>query len=377
MKGAINDSTKQKIGDYYQFLIALKDCFEMEDGEELQIETNGDVTVLNSEVGCFQKEIKHHLNNKKLFDRDIEFWKTLANWYEEYNRFANFSKLILYTTSSIEYDSCFCDWNNIDKHEKLNLLRNIGSVIKTNEKTFRKQYNRIFNNNYNENHLLEILSKFFIESSKPSIDGISNEFSKHIRYIPEENRDFYIAALHGQLLQKVLKKPYTWKITKEEFDKMVQIEAKNWIESDSIDMPCDYALVDLPQGERKKYEQKKFVYAIRDIQYDDMIPSAISDYWKTNCTITKYFINNPTYIDNVELYQNDLKKRLEYEKSAIYIDAEGMNDDEKIKIAKKFYSKTMAKKAEDFRSIKHNQDFFQRGIIHIIVEETNFKWKVD
>ena len=99
MKGAINDSTKQKIGDYYQFLIALKDCFEMEDGEELQIETNGDVTVLNSEVGCFQKEIKHHLNNKKLFDRDIEFWKTLANWYEEYNRFANFSKFIICITS--------------------------------------------------------------------------------------------------------------------------------------------------------------------------------------------------------------------------------------------------------------------------------------
>ena len=32
--------------------------------------------------------------------------------------------------------------------------------------------------------------------------------------------------------------------------------------------------------------------------------------------------------------------------------------------------------ANDFGSIIRNQGYFQRGIIHNIVEETDFKWKV-
>lgn len=377
MQTAINDSTKQRIGDYYQFLIALKDCFEMKSGQTLQIETNGDVTVLNGKSGCFQKEIKHHLNEKNLSDRDIDFWKTLANWYAEYERIASFSKLILYTTSSINQNSPFYDWNNIDKFEKLKRLEKIGSINKTNEKTFRKEYNRIFNNNYNEIHLLEILDKFIIESSKATIDGISKEFTDYIAYIPNNNRDFFISYLHGRLVRKVLDYPYNWEITKEEFDEMVQVATKKWVDPDTIEMPCDYARVSLPQDEKVKHELKTFVSAIRDIDHDEMIPKAISDYWKTNCTINKYFKDNPMYLDDIELYQDNLKERLEYEKSAIKYDVEGKNDDEKIKIAKRFYDTTMAKKADDFASIKHNQDFFQRGIIHIIVDEKGFKWRID
>jgi len=32
--------------------------------------------------------------------------------------------------------------------------------------------------------------------------------------------------------------------------------------------------------------------------------------------------------------------------------------------------------AKDFGTIIPNQDFFQHGIIHNIVDETDFKWKV-
>lgn len=43
MTRAVNDATLQKAGDIYQYLIALRDCFELNDGDTLQIETNGDV----------------------------------------------------------------------------------------------------------------------------------------------------------------------------------------------------------------------------------------------------------------------------------------------------------------------------------------------
>ena len=51
MTRAINDATLNKAGDIYQYLIALRDCFELNDGDILQIEVNGDVSIINDEIG--------------------------------------------------------------------------------------------------------------------------------------------------------------------------------------------------------------------------------------------------------------------------------------------------------------------------------------
>lgn len=63
MTRAVNDATLQKAGDIYQYLIALRDCFELNDGDTLQIETNGDVSIINDVGGRFQREVKHHFGN--------------------------------------------------------------------------------------------------------------------------------------------------------------------------------------------------------------------------------------------------------------------------------------------------------------------------
>lgn len=101
MARAVNDATLQKAGDIYQYLIALKDCFDLADGDTLQIETNGDVSIINDMGGRFQKEVKHHVGKSFISDRDIDFWKTLANWYVDYERVKNFSSYILSTTATI------------------------------------------------------------------------------------------------------------------------------------------------------------------------------------------------------------------------------------------------------------------------------------
>lgn len=170
MTRAINDATSQKAGDIYQYLIALRDCFELNDGDTLQIETTGDVSIINDMGGRFQKEVKHHIGNKSISDRDIDFWKTLANWYIDYERVKTFSNFILSTTATIQCDSPFYSWNNIKKTEKLKRLKVIGAISKENEETFRKQYNRIFGDYYDESRLLKILDKFTIEAAKTSIE---------------------------------------------------------------------------------------------------------------------------------------------------------------------------------------------------------------
>ena len=58
MTRAVNDATLQKAGDIYQYLIALRDCFELNDGDTLQIETNGDVSIINDVGGRLSERSK-------------------------------------------------------------------------------------------------------------------------------------------------------------------------------------------------------------------------------------------------------------------------------------------------------------------------------
>ena len=59
------------------------------------------------------------------------------------------------------------------------------------------------------------------------------------------------------------------------------------------------------------------------------------------------------------------------------MNAEGATEEGQIRISKQLYNGVMSWDANDFGSIIRNQGYFQRGIIHNIVDETDFKWKVD
>lgn len=373
---AVNDATLNKVGDIYQYLIALKDCFELNDGDTLQIEINGDVSIINDTGGIFQKEVKHHFGSKNLSDRDIDFWKTLANWYVDYERVKDFSYYILSTTAKIQSNSPFYGWNTMKKAEKLKRLKDIGAISKEDEKTFRNQYNRIFGVSYDESCLLEILDKFMIEDAKTSIDGISNEFSKYVGHIPSENRDGYISALLGEILIKVKEPPHKWEVTKTEFEQILQSQTTAYGIKGSFPLPSEYAKAVISKEKAKKLEQKQFVEAIREIEYEVEISNAIIDYWKADMTVMKYFRDNLMYLKSLDEYIEDLSAKMVYAKSTSEIDADGVADKEKIKISKKLYNGVMQWNANDFGSIIRNQGFFQRGVIHNIVDETDFRWKV-
>lgn len=376
MTRAVNDATLNKIGDIYQYLIALKDCFELKDGDTLQIETNGDVSIINCMGGSFQREVKHHFGDKYISDRDIDFWKTLANWYVEYERLKTFSSFILSTTATIKNNSPFFGWNNIEKTEKLGRLKKIGSISKENEETFRTQYNKIFGETYDEKNLLEILDKFTIEAAKTSIAGISNEFSKYTGHIPSENRDRYIGALLGEIMIKVKEPPHKWEFTKAIFDEILQVQSTAYGTKGIAPLPDEYAKVAIPTDKITTLDQKKFVASIREIKYDKMIPNAMLDYWKADLTIAKYFRDNLMYLKSLESYVDNLSAKMQYSKANSDLNAEGATEEEQIKISKRLYNDVMAWDANDFGSIIRNQGYFQRGVIHNIVDETDFKWKV-
>lgn len=158
MDKAVNDSTLNKMGDMFQYYIALRDCFKMNNGEKLQIETHGDVSVISKSSGnSFQREVKHHIEDKRLSDRDVDFWKTVSNWYVDYNRTKQFDGLILTTTAIISSESSFYNWNEKNKTDKLDILELIGNTQKDREAGFRKYYSKIFEpKNYDKDNFLDI-----------------------------------------------------------------------------------------------------------------------------------------------------------------------------------------------------------------------------
>ncbi len=376
MAKAVNDATEQKAGDIYQYLIALRDCFELVGNDTLQIEVNGDVSIISGNSGKFQKEVKHHFGKTFLGDRDIDFWKSLANWYEDYERIKNFHSLILYSTSGIRITSPFCGWNELTAENKLAKIEKIGSITKDREKGFREQYTRIFNEGYNKDRLLEILAKFTIASSRTNIVGISDEFSKFVGHIPKENRDSYIGALLGRIMILLKNPPHRWEVSRTSFDKMLQDESVAYGDARSKPLPTEFALGVVPSDEESALKEKRFVKAIMDIDYSQMIPSAVQDYWKTDMTIAKYFRDDFTYLSSLETYKGDLSQKLMYAKEEKKLDAAGKPEAEKILLSKHLYLQAMQWEAMDFGSIIRNQGFFQHGVIHNVVDDGDFEWKV-
>lgn len=369
-----NDATAQIIGTIYQFVIALKDCFKLKENGKLVIETYGDISILNIKGSTFQKEVKHHSGEAVLSDRDKDFWKTLANWYEDYDRVKGFSNYILSTTAKVEPTSIFYDWNNLDVKDKLEKLLKIGQENKKNEKVFRTQYDRIFNSDLNENQLANILEKFIIESANSKIDGISEDFDDELRMIPKENRDAMIAKLIGSLQMKVAKPPQKWEMTKKEFDDLLQETASQYVGKNKLPLPTTYFKKQASLIEQKELEDKHFVKAIQEIEYQDEVNIAISNYWRAYMTIVNYFKNNITYLESLEAYRDSLHDRLvrqkKFRKRAIE------TDDEIIDKSQDYYDEVMLWEAKDFGSIICNQDFFQQGVIHSIVDENKFRWKL-
>ena len=47
MLKAINDATQSKMRDFYQYIIALKDCFALKKEKTLLIELQGDINTIS------------------------------------------------------------------------------------------------------------------------------------------------------------------------------------------------------------------------------------------------------------------------------------------------------------------------------------------
>lgn len=198
---------------------------------------------------------------------------------------------------------------------------------------------------------MKILDKFSIEASRKSIVGVSDEFSKFIGHIPQNNRDSYIGALLGRILILVKDPPHKWEITRALFDKMLEAESVAYIGASQKPLPTEFARRKIPDAEKKTLIDKKFVQAIYEIEYPQMVHDAVSDYWKMDMTVAKYFCDDIMYLSSIEEYKDDLSQKLKYAKEAKKLDK---SENNKILLSQRLYVDAMGWDAIDFGSIVNN-----------------------
>lgn len=371
-----NDSTLSKLGDRYQHYIALLECFKMKASEKIQIEIQGDVTLISDDSRSFQMEIKHHIDEQNLSDRNTDFWNTVSNWVKNYNESIAFNQLIFFTTSNILATSIYYDWNSKSKDEKYKTLFDVGVENKAREESFRKYYKEVFNSSTSETKLGKIFEKINIQCYQPKISEITPLFSQYVTPIPDCNKDDYISALLGLILKCVNVPPHKWEITYDDFQKFAQDLASAYTGNQNRPLPSEFETSTISEVEKDTAKSKLFVKELERISYERIIHKAISDYWKATKTVARYFSDNISHTANLNAYRTDLAEQMFYAKEQMLNGNQLSTRSDEIECSKSLCSLVLGWQAKDFAGITGNRMFFKNGIIHNIVDDEEFTWDV-
>lgn len=141
-------------------------------------------------------------------------------------------------------------------------------------------------------------------------------------------------------------------------------------------LPTEFADTEISENSVRPLLEKNFVKEIKRIEYEKQIQKAVLDYWKAQKTVIKYFQEDFSYLKSLQHYKTDLLERLKYIKDEKKIETEGMDRVAQIRSSKVMYTNVMSWEAKDFESIISNRGYFQRGIIHTIVDDKKFNWDV-
>jgi len=370
------DNTLKMLGFIYQAYIALIKCLEMNENDKVIIEKLGDVTLISAKGISEQIEVKHHLEASPIYDRSHEIWNTVWNWYGNFDEYTNIEELILFTTADLSSTSVFKNWDTKDIDCKYDTFKNIGIEIKDEEKAFRKTYDKIFKNGHDASKLKSVLNRFKILLKQQTIKTIINKYeTTTFKFLAEKDKmERFVSSLIGFLLSIPIKNNKSWEISYKEFDDLFAEYAKKFTGDSRTPLPTEFEDSELTSTECESLKNKKFIEEIEKINLIDEITDAMNDYCCTYKTIIAHFNHNIVKSHDLKAYKNDLAKTLSSRRKIYKIKA---NNDENCLIqSQALYLESISMEPRDFKGISDNRVFFQRGVIHIIVDGGNLTWYV-
>ncbi|EJY57135.1 preprotein translocase, SecA subunit [Alicyclobacillus hesperidum URH17-3-68] len=372
MKRLTNDDTLTKLGDIYHYLVVLESCLDLNEGEVIYVEEHGDIAKA-SPFDPKNIEVKHHLGEHNLADRDTEFWNTLKNWVINREQLTVYKHLILLTTSAVTEGSAFFKWDKLAPSERYARLVEIGNLQKQKEKSFRRLYQAVFECPQDE--LMDIVGRVQLCTGNPGITTKLEAVEKHpvLKTVPTQNIPQFIEMLLGYIVKKPASPPYMWRITYDEFNDLL-IRQRDRYSNGKVPIPFIPPEVrDKTSQSHKKY---RFVKEIERIDYDQEINDAVLKYWQAMTVVSSYFRDNYLYKQELLAYQEDLRDQLRRRKRIQKREMTIQRADA-ILMSQGFYDEAMMLSPRPLGSFSDNQQYFQNGIIHSIVDDGKITWHLE
>ncbi|MEO3944076.1 ABC-three component system protein [Gorillibacterium sp. CAU 1737] len=371
-----NDNTLKTIGFIYQAYIGLIKCLELRPGERVIMEHLGDVTKISISSVSQQIEVKHHFEDATLTDRSLEIWNTVWNWYNNSKQYSGNYEFILFTTSKLSQKSMFSHWATMNAEQRYLAFKRIGEIFKKNEQQFRQTYNKIFSPKHDPEKLKSILSRFKILSEQQTIKTIIDQYYETtFRFLEDKQRmEEFVSSMVGHLLTIPIKHQ-KWEVTYDVFNNLFGEYAKRFVGSSETPMQLQFEFYEPTPSEHQSLIKKHFVSEIQRIDLTDEVTDAINDYCRASKTIISFFETNIVKSKDLKDYRSQLHKTLVTHKKLSIINCK--NDLTKILTeSQKLYFGSMSLEARQINGISNNRDFFQRGVIHGMVDDKELTWHI-
>jgi hypothetical protein len=369
-----------------QFYLALEKCFEMKLGEFVLIEKDGDVSKLNptSSNDSEQIELKEFAEDNDLTDSHLNFWNTLKNWINPDFDPIKYKFLILATTQEIGVKSMLLKWNESNKKERLEILKEIyskakGRSIKSqikNPDAKESDSLKLMNEVFKEKEKLEIIiEKIFIDNNRTRRDKIVDEIiEKYLKPFPSTNQEIVLKSILGYVIKE---EEYNkgWEISYYGFKQEIE-DLSGKFNNETKLFPVREELKTIPKTEREKTKRYAFVKKIEDIQYDEVILKSLNDYWFTLNTIAQEFKGRKQKEISINNFEENL---ITVHNAEHRISSRNCSSLNLINDSKNFYDKITGSQVPGFDIYSDTPLVFRNGMYHILANEDDNKvvWKLN
>lgn len=371
------EATASTRGTIYQLCVAVQQCYELRVGQKLLIEELGDVTIENKR----QTEVKNYSDN--LNDGHHNFWNTIRNWMADDFDYTQYKSLILHTTQEFGPKATIMEWNDIEADKRLELLLAINKKF---EIEFRNRkaanpkikpsgvlkHQRFILESQKRQKLKNLVGKVWIEAKAKKLPELYEELKQdRIRGILSGKKDDYLDSLIGFVCRANKKAGERWEITYDEWEAKIR-DLNTMYHNETRRFPHKHFTARRVEDSDAGRDDL-FVEKIRDIEYFEVIWSAIRDYEATMATLDQEFILYSVDPGVVEAYSNDVENRF----LANYRMCCRSCSDE-LKDSKDLYDKITGSDAPALSGFGDTPDGFRNGLLHQRMDnpEAGLRWRL-
>ena len=355
----------------YQKLFALECCLKARRGDIIYIECLGDVAVKSktpSSNVSYETKLHHDIFN--MTDQSPDFWKTLKNYVKEYSKITQFSKLILYTTASVEKNSIFDDWNSKSPEQKMQLIQ----TFQDNPNKTIQEFTAVifgYNEIYKRENLVNILKKLEIHTGQVSIKEKCDEIKQMQIFITIDDKlqDAFLEQLYGYISLKAIDNHNLWIISYDDFVKDIQQYIRSFQQTE-IPFP------ELPAGiGYTGHEVYRFIDELRAIDLEEEIESSVIDYLRSEKNSLKLIETGGPFVKvSIDNFERELEDKMKAQKKVDSFELSTINS---IIRSKRLFYKCNSFEKIKIRGVQPIELYYQRGKMHKIVEERDFHWKFE